>query len=1559
MKQGYAPQPTPVVQPSKRIASLMRRLDKGEISELYFKTAMRGLLSELQEKASVQEANRLMKDRVRGSDFVQEKLLAARRKGELDDQTVELALWALRKNPAIAEGLGISIRGQNENGTAGQYNPAARIITLFSGNENLGTALHEILHHTERMMPAEAQAGITSEWAKAIKAASEKATPAQREAMAQMLEATAGSQAAYKQVRKAFADGVLDYDQHYQLVNPSEFWAVNATRIMQSRFEANSWQAKAKQWLGEFLEKIKALLKMRSDAPILKALDAVMRGDGEFISKAMLTDAKTVDQPAYHGTPYRGIEKFSTDKIGTGEGAQAYGWGLYFASKREIAEYYRETLTNRDMQGYATAHLNAKNLVARLNGDAEWAAETLTDQIANTDPSDPNYKRLADTLEMVKSGAYAKPLENPGQLYEVEIPEDSEMLLWDKPLSEQPEKVRKVLEDLLPGPQVELPTGYRVVEKFASGRTMYQPVSPSNSPMTNTLFKTEAQAKAHALDILNEFRLLPTTKGAHVYGMVDQDPAIASDMLLRSGIKGIKYLDGTSRNAGDGSYNYVIFSGDDVQIRDQFYDISKPKGAPSPREAAELEKARRSIAAKSVASIGKVLSAYSAGRLSAWDKTVGTPYNLAQKSPQFKRVFDGLNDFINDTSAYANAAASLATTWLPELKSIKDLGKTPVSAADSDAVSQPIFEGTTIWTRDAGGKPVKMDEVLKRAQAMNAADKAQALLRGGHLSAKVLKMWQGQEVDAFEKLVSGKYERDVLVPGIVFTDAELKSIYGLTPKQIDLYKQFRSATDKSLEDMTVTAMLRVGGKNTEDMRESVSQMSMDDAAEALRDRMYELAKIETNEAKKAELDAAGDQMIDLADKIGNLKRRGYAPLMRFGDRTLTVTGKDGEMLYFGMYETGMERYRARKKLEEQFPDAEITSGTVSKEEFKMFAGISPETLELFGDVMGDKLGFDTSSPVYQEYLRKAKANQSGMKRLLKRKGTAGYREEPARVLASFIYSNARQASRNLNSGRVAEAINEIDKGQGELKDYAIKLDEYIRNPQEEAQAIRGLLFVNFIGGSMASALVNLAQPFQVTTPWLARHDVAAGAKLSKALALMWRDKTGNAELDRAIAEAERIGILDPQEVFHLMAQARGASQLRAGKSPIGHVAAVANNSLSRLMVLWGAPFSLAEAFNRRLTFVAAVLVAQDKGIANPVKFGEQAIAETQFIYNKVNNPRWARGPIGAPLFTFKKFGISWIETFGRMASSGPEGKAAAILMLAMLVLMAGIEGLPFREDIEDLIDGFAGRVLDREFQAKAWRRKLLEDAIGETWANFVNSGISGLPGAPLDVSGRLGMHNLIPGTGALVKKKDYGNDMFEVAGAFGGLLKQYGEAASLAVEGNLKQASIKALPVAGQNVAKGVDMAMTGTYRDSRGNVVSSVSTSEAVGKGIGFQPRSVAELQSSTFMQQRRIAQVRMAESEMVDQAASAIFLEGLKAKKEGRVFNVNEESLKTLPGYVEAMERLELWNKNNPDSPIKIEPRQLISKIKSMSTEKAERIIKQAPREMRGSVAEGINGK
>lgn len=62
------------------------------------------------------------------------------------------------------------------------------------------------------------------------------------------------------------------------------------------------------------------------------------------ISPGQLTgQTEELDQAAYHGTPHN-VDRFTTQRIGSGEGNQSYGWGLYFASERAVAEYYRDTL---------------------------------------------------------------------------------------------------------------------------------------------------------------------------------------------------------------------------------------------------------------------------------------------------------------------------------------------------------------------------------------------------------------------------------------------------------------------------------------------------------------------------------------------------------------------------------------------------------------------------------------------------------------------------------------------------------------------------------------------------------------------------------------------------------------------------------------------------------------------------------------------------------------------------------------------------------------------------------------------------------------------------------------------------------------------------------------------------------------------------------------------------------------------------------------------------------------------------------------------------------------
>ena len=926
------------------------------------------------------------------------------------------------------------------------------------------------------------------------------------------------------------------------------------------------------------------------------------------------------------------------------------------------------------------------------------------------------------------------------------------------------------------------------------------------------------------------------------------------------------------------------------------------------------------------------------GKLGWWHKTVGTQYNLAQRSKPFKRVYDAVQTFMNDVSHFATEAADLAPNILPKLETWRDIGKSPLSAADTKALSAPVFEGTLNWARDESGKAVKMDVLEAAAAKLTPDQKAQRLLRGNHLSQQVLKMWQGMKVEQYESMVNAKYERDMLKAGIVFTDAELRQHFNLTSSQIALYREFRAATDKSLTSLAIADMLRFGGDDVAPIRDTVQgAKTVNEAAETLRDYLLSLA--EADPERNDVLTDTANRMIEKGDKAQGLIDRGYAPLSRFGHYTLDVVDENGERVYFSLFESKMEAAKMRRKMEGLYPSAQITQGTVSEEAYKMFAGVSPETLELFGDMLGlEAQGDSASAQAFQEYLKLAKSNRSAMKRLIQRQGIAGFSEDAGRVLAGFVYSNARQAASSLHMGEMTQAANEIPKTQGELKDAAVKLVDYIKNPQEEAQALRGLLFAQYIGGSVASAMVNMTQPLTMTFPWLSQYGgvTKAAKQMTAAVVDSNKRKTGDARLDAALLKAEEDGTVSPQEVHQLMQQSMGKATLRSGDGTrAGNAIATAQNGLSRVSLAWGKLFGAAEQFNRRVTFIAAYRTAVAEKMGDPEAFARKAIMETQGVYNKGNKPQWARGAIGATLFTFKQYSISYVEMLTRMAKSGPEGKKAALLALGVLFLTAGAGGLPGADDLDDIISG-AMQAMGYNFDSKQKRQEFFVSLFGEGGAQFMERGVSGLPGVPVDLSGRMGLGNLIPATGLLTKKPDHSRDLAEIAGPAGDLIKRAYDATGKLLTGDIggKNGAIATIaPKAAQNLYQAYDMAKMGMYRDAKGMKVLDTDAGDAMVKALGFQPTDVALRQDASFDVQRMIGVNRMRETEIANAWALGIF------EKDSEKVQAARENLRE-------------WNETNPESPIRINFRQIQQRVKNMNQTKAERIARTAPKEIRADV-------
>jgi len=215
---------------------------------------------------------------------------------------------------------------------------------------------------------------------------------------------------------------------------------------------------------------------------------------------------------AYHGSPHK-FDKFElSDKtIGTGEGAQAYGHGLYFAEDPSVAKSYKSALSQNPFP----------------SGDQRHGAW----HVYNFKGEDAAKKYLADALppDQVEPALQQLKQAQSGALYHVDIPDDSiaKMLDWDAPLSEQPEAVRKAINE----------SGLRLPESV-TGEQIYRAVSSRS---------------VSDLD--------PSMRGTTGY-----NDRAASDKLRSLGIPGIRYLDGGSRAAGDGTRNFVVFDDSILKI---------------------------------------------------------------------------------------------------------------------------------------------------------------------------------------------------------------------------------------------------------------------------------------------------------------------------------------------------------------------------------------------------------------------------------------------------------------------------------------------------------------------------------------------------------------------------------------------------------------------------------------------------------------------------------------------------------------------------------------------------------------------------------------------------------------------------------------------------------------------------------------------------------------------------------------------------------------------------------------------------------------------------------
>ena len=248
---------------------------------------------------------------------------------------------------------------------------------------------------------------------------------------------------------------------------------------------------------------------------------------------------------AYHGSPHD-FDRFSTENIGTGEGAQAYGHGLYFAEREGTAMSYRDALTPRDfdyeehlMEQYKVAEsMEDYNRMDMLERAMQHDTPADFRDIASDADYDDDYRQLANDMADEMEG-FVNPKGNPvnfGRMYEVDInASPDELLDYDVDLIDQSQKVKDGILKLglkdLNGKKYSIQKlddlGYR-------GQTLYEKIS------------------------------------------VNAGADVASMRLKDVGIKGIKYADAQTRFSPKGrTNNYVMFDDKTIEIARK-YGVSMP-----------------------------------------------------------------------------------------------------------------------------------------------------------------------------------------------------------------------------------------------------------------------------------------------------------------------------------------------------------------------------------------------------------------------------------------------------------------------------------------------------------------------------------------------------------------------------------------------------------------------------------------------------------------------------------------------------------------------------------------------------------------------------------------------------------------------------------------------------------------------------------------------------------------------------------------------------------------------------------------------------------------------
>jgi len=280
---------------------------------------------------------------------------------------------------------------------------------------------------------------------------------------------------------------------------------------------------------------------------------------------------------AYHGSPHD-FEKFDISKIGTGEGAQAYGHGLYFAESPTVARTYRDDnaarsyrLFGREVPGDQYRSGMESAVVQATKGmNDRWQNEGIRSSLVGT---------YTDAIQLAKNEGIAPTkalqnvLERNIERMRANGATEREISFQRKMDAERQQIFEKIDPSIIQQGRLYKVTINAKPEDFLS---LDGPFADMPAAM---------QDKWRQTGLVERVRIGRDAKEFETIRLGPLRDKQATDRLKNMGIPGIRYLDQGSRGSGQGTYNYVLFDDSLVKIAEKYsMVIPGPNGMPAVSE---------------------------------------------------------------------------------------------------------------------------------------------------------------------------------------------------------------------------------------------------------------------------------------------------------------------------------------------------------------------------------------------------------------------------------------------------------------------------------------------------------------------------------------------------------------------------------------------------------------------------------------------------------------------------------------------------------------------------------------------------------------------------------------------------------------------------------------------------------------------------------------------------------------------------------------------------------------------------------------------------------------